>query len=134
MDKEDNTTPEGKPRVEEYGEHYNEEDFWAKLNSMPRSAVKMILEKALLLRELLLDGGTPYWVRGTLIGALGYIIFPFDLCPDFIPGVGFLDDIAIAGLVLGNLDHLVSDDIRKRVKERMSEPLEAQPTDAEVTT
>ncbi len=26
-----------------------------KLNSMPRSAVKMILEKALLLRELLLD-------------------------------------------------------------------------------
>jgi uncharacterized membrane protein YkvA (DUF1232 family) len=134
MDKENITTPGENARVEKYGKHYNEDDLWTKLNSMPRSTVKMILEKVLLLRELLLDGGTPHWVRGTLIGALGYIIFPFDLCPDFIPGVGFLDDIAVAGLVLGNLDYLVTDDIKKRVKARMTEPLEAQPTDAEATT
>ena len=134
MDNENSTTPEGNPRVEKYAKHYNEDDFWAKLNAMPRSAVKMILEKALLLRELLLDGGTPFWVRGTLIGALGYIIFPFDLCPDFIPGLGYLDDIAVAGLVLGNLDHLVTDEIRERVQGRMREPLESQPTDAEATT
>ena len=131
MDNENNTTPEGNPRVEKYGNHYNEKDFWAKLNSMPRSAVKMILEKAMLLRELLLDGATPYWVRGILLGALGYIIFPFDLCPDLIPGIGYMDDIAVAGLVLGNLDHLVSDEIRERVQERMGEPLES---DAEATT
>jgi uncharacterized membrane protein YkvA (DUF1232 family) len=68
--------------VEKYGEHYNENDFWKKMQTLPRSAIRQVLEKALLLRELLLDGSTPLWVRGTIIGALGYLILPFDLIPD----------------------------------------------------
>jgi len=116
-------------RLDRYSKYYNDAALWEKLNAMPRSTVVMILEKVLLLREILLDKGTPCWVKAILIAALGYVIFPFDLYPDFIPIVGFLDDITIVGLVLGNLENLVTDDIRKRVDERMSEPLEAQPTD-----
>ena len=105
--------------VEKYGEHYNEADFWKKMQTLPRSALRQIMEKALLLRELLLDGSTPLWVRGTIIGALGYLILPFDLIPDPIPGVGFIDDLAAMGFVLGSLDTLVTEDIRKRALRRM---------------
>lgn len=134
MKKEDITTPGENTRVEKFGEHYNETDLWKKLNSLPRSTINMILERVLLLRELLFEASTPFWVRGTLIGALGYVIFPFDLCPDLIPGIGYLDDIAVMGLVLGNLDHLVTEDIRQRVKKRMSKPLQEPQPDAEATT
>jgi len=118
-------------RFEKYAKYYNDSDLWKKLNTMPRSTVIMILEKVLLLRELLFDKETSPWIKAVLVGALGYVVFPFDLYFDFLPIVGFLDDITVVGLVLGNLENLVTDDIKKRVKERLDEPLEAQPTDSE---
>jgi uncharacterized membrane protein YkvA (DUF1232 family) len=39
-----------------------------------------------------------------IAGALLYLISPIDAVPDFIPVAGWLDDVAIAGLVLGYLD------------------------------
>jgi uncharacterized membrane protein YkvA (DUF1232 family) len=116
-------------RLERYRKYYNDSALWEKLNAMPRSTVITILEKVLLLRELLFDKGTPYWVKAIIIGVLGYVIFPFDLYFDFIPIVGFLDDISVVGLVLGNLENLVTDEMKTRVEIRMAEPLEAQPTD-----
>lgn len=44
------------------------------------------------------DGETPAWAKGVIVGALGYLIFPIDLIPDVIPGVGFTDDW---GVLLG---------------------------------
>ncbi len=131
MGKENLSSAEENTRIEKFGKYYNEKDLWKKIHSLPRSSVNKILERVLLLRELLFDAKTPYWVRGTLIGALGYVIFPFDLSPDFIPGVGFLDDLAIMGLVLGNLDHLVTDKMRERVSKRISDPLEGRQPEPE---
>jgi uncharacterized membrane protein YkvA (DUF1232 family) len=37
------------------------------------------------------------------IGALVYLVSPVDLVPDFIPGIGFLDDAVVLGLVLQSL-------------------------------
>ncbi|WP_168196403.1 YkvA family protein [Bdellovibrio sp. NC01] len=34
------------------------------------------------------------------IGALFYLLFPFDFIPDAIPAVGFLDDIAVLGVAV----------------------------------
>lgn len=34
------------------------------------------------------------------IGALFYLLFPFDFIPDAIPGIGFLDDIAVLGVAV----------------------------------
>ena len=110
-----------------YAEHYSEDAFWQKLQSLPRSALGTVLEKAHLCRELLLDGNTPLWVRGTLLGALGYLILPIDLVPDFVPGVGLLDDLALLGMILANLDTLVTEEIRRRARQRLPKKLRPRP-------
>lgn len=48
---------------------------------------------------------------GTIIGVIGvvmYFVLPIDAVPDFVPGVGYLDDAAVASgslyLIKGDLD------------------------------
>lgn len=43
----------------------------------------------------------------SVISALGYVLSPFDLLPDIIPGVGFADDAAVIAFCL----KMVGDDL-----------------------
>ena len=38
-----------------------------------------------------------------IAGALAYVVFPLDIIPDFILGVGFLDDAFVIGMVVKQL-------------------------------
>jgi uncharacterized membrane protein YkvA (DUF1232 family) len=42
----------------------------------------------------------PKPLKALVIGAIGYVILPLDLIPDFIPMVGYTDDLASAAGVL----------------------------------
>ncbi len=107
------------PSTEEHLKHYRDEDFWAKVRTLPRDVVGQVLEKALLLRELLFAAEIPLWGRLTALSTILYLISPVDACPDFLPGVGYLDDIALLGLVLAQLDGMVTEDIRRRVRKKV---------------
>ncbi len=54
-------------------------------------------------RALLADGGTPRGARLLLLVLVGYLLMPFDLVPDFIPVLGQLDDLLIAGAAVACL-------------------------------
>jgi len=44
---------------------------------------------------------TPWTAKVLLVLAIGYLLLPFDLIPDFIPVIGHVDDLIIVpGLVL----------------------------------
>lgn len=47
-----------------------------------------------------------------IAGALAYVVFPIDIIPDFILGVGFLDDAFVLSIVMKKL----SDEIGKYKK------------------
>ena len=48
-------------------------------------------------RAVLRDPRTPRISKLCLAAALGYLALPFDLIPDFLPGIGHLDDVLIVG-------------------------------------
>lgn len=44
-----------------------------------------------------------------IAGALAYVVMPIDIIPDFIPGVGFIDDVFVVGIVMKS----ISDEIKR---------------------
>ncbi|WP_105031190.1 YkvA family protein [Arthrobacter ruber] len=53
-----------------------------------------------LLRRLAADRAVPWWVRLLLWGLVVYLILPLDLVPDFLPVIGYADDVVLVAAVL----------------------------------
>ncbi len=51
--------------------------------------------------RLLFRPDTPWTVKGILALAILYLLFPFDLVPDWALGLGLLDDLVIVSLLVG---------------------------------
>ena len=64
---------------------------------------RFVPDCVVLLRRLMGDPRVPRRSRVALIAALGYLLCPIDLVPDFIPVAGQLDDAIIVTLVLRHL-------------------------------
>ena len=110
------------PRKEDYKEFegdYSDDAFWGKLGRAARSAGRVVLERAVTLYVILTDGATPLWAKAVVAGALGYFICPLDAIPDFIPGLGYLDDAAAMALVLTQLDRFLTPEMHDRVRRLM---------------
>ena len=54
------------------------------------------LPKLLTIFYCMQDEDTPKFIKLALMGALGYVILPFDFVPDVFAGFGWLDDAAVA--------------------------------------
>lgn len=104
-----------------YSASYTDEKFWDKITQMPENAGCSVLRVAFTLYALLKESSTPLWAKTAIIGALGYLICPIDAVPDIIPGVGFVDDVAVMTLVVSQLYGFINDDIRKKVDSMLPE-------------
>ena len=81
-----------------YAKHYSDRGFWSVIRRYQDKIP--FLRDALGLFYCLKDPATPAWVRVAIVGALGYLILPIDIIPDFIPFVGWVDDAAVVASVL----------------------------------
>lgn len=100
-----------------FRQHYSQEGFWAKARAAGSKAGRRVVENALVLYVLLLDGQTPAWAKAAILAALGYLICPCDAIPDPLPGLGLADDALVLALLLAELRGLLTDDIRRRARE-----------------
>ena len=103
----------------DYKTHFSESAFWNKLSGSAAAAGRKAVEAALVLYYCYRDPDTPAKARAVILGALGYLILPLDLIPDFIPGVGFTDDLAGLATALTLLLIYVKASHRERAREQM---------------
>ena len=93
--------------VEKYQGYFSADKFWSKLKSIAARIGVKALYYSLLLYYAMTGPNMTKKDRAIILGALGYLILPLDLLPDFIPAVGLTDDVAVLALtvikVLGNL-------------------------------
>ena len=61
-----------------------------------REILRLVPDVLRLLRRLIGDAAVPLDVRIVLVGLVAWIVSPIDLIPEFIPGLGPLDDIVVA--------------------------------------
>lgn len=65
-----------------------------------RDALRLIPDVVRLLRRMAADPTLPRGVHIRLGALLAYLVFPIDLIPDFIPVIGYADDVIIVIVVL----------------------------------
>ncbi|MCQ2199622.1 MAG: DUF1232 domain-containing protein [Paludibacteraceae bacterium] len=99
--------------VSKYQSNYSESGFW----SVVKKIGGKVLTPALKLYYVLKKDDVDSSKKALIIGALGYLILPVDLVPDFLPVVGYSDDLAA---LLGTLK-MVSDEVDSKVIEQVEE-------------
>lgn len=63
----------------------------------------------------------PWFTIASIVVALVYVLNPFDLVPDFIPGVGYIDDLAVLSISMG----WIETDLHKYLDWRLAKTEEA---------
>lgn len=104
--------PEETPPHSESG--FSEDAFWQKITKLPAKASSRLIYQALILYCLLTDRTTPAWARALIVAALVYLINPFDLVPDALPGLGLADDAAAIALLFQRVSAYVTPAIEAR--------------------
>ena len=65
-----------------------------------RDALRLVPDLLRLLKRLAGDQTLPRGIRLRLVLLIGYLAMPIDLVPDFIPVLGYADDVVAVAIVL----------------------------------
>jgi uncharacterized membrane protein YkvA (DUF1232 family) len=63
------------------------------------------------LRRVAADPRSPRRARWWLIGLAIYIASPIDPIPDFLPVIGYLDEVVLVPLILRHIRRMIPDDV-----------------------
>ncbi|HLG26642.1 MAG TPA: YkvA family protein [Paenisporosarcina sp.] len=99
--------------------HYSEEKFWNKLLKYSKKAGETTVYTSLLLYFTAKNPAVPKSAKLTIMGALGYLIFPADVIPDFIPVIGLADDASVIAFALYQVISHIDEPTRQRAHEKM---------------
>jgi len=103
----------------------NKEQLFEKLQKYSRELGIRAIYSSLLLYYTYQEDETPGWARKIVLGAIAYLINPFDAIPDLSPLVGYTDDLGILGFALvtisGYINMNVKINARKKAKEWFKE-------------
>ena len=109
--------------IEQYESRYSESKLIAKLSSAARWAGEKVIYAVLLLYYVLRSDAVPMADKSKVYGALGYFILPADLLLDFLPLVGYTDDLAALMWALHAVTKNITPEIKAQARARLGELL-----------
>lgn len=100
--------------IQAYAGSYSEGGFWSKLLNYAKKAGRELVELALQLYYTLQSPSTPAWAKAVIVAALGYFISPVDAIPDFIPVIGYTDDLAALVAAVATVATHITEEIKTK--------------------
>ncbi|MBQ9661014.1 MAG: DUF1232 domain-containing protein [Bacteroidales bacterium] len=107
--------------LEKYIPNYDADKFRRKLRRSLRRLGAKSAYYALILYYALQDPQVSRKDKGIILGALGYFLLPFDLVPDFLPGVGYTDDIAALAYAVYKVWHCITPQVKSQAESKVYE-------------
>ena len=107
--------------IESYQSNYSESGLWKKVKSVAKKAGIKTIYMVLLIHYVLKSPDVPLEDKAKIYGALGYFILPIDLIPDFIPVVGYSDDVAALAFALHAVWKNVTPEIKEQAQHKLRE-------------
>lgn len=106
---------------EKYVVAYSEDKLFNKIIKFAKKAGIKLVYVVLLLFYTLQKSTTPKFAKSIIIGGLGYFIMPLDIVSDFIPVIGFTDDLTALISVLITVALFIDEDIKLKSKLKLRE-------------
>lgn len=106
--------------IEKYQENYSESGLQRKIKSVARWAGAKVMYAVLLLYYVLQSPTISKADKGKIYGALGYFILPTDLVVDFLPIVGYSDDLAALMIALHAVATNITPEVKAQAKAKLS--------------
>lgn len=75
-------------------------------------------EKIILLFSAMSDKRTPWYAKAMVGLVLAYILSPIDIIPDFIPVIGFLDELILVPIALAFIFKFIPDSVKQEALSR----------------
>jgi uncharacterized membrane protein YkvA (DUF1232 family) len=109
--------------IKKYLKYYNENAFRKKLLKLSGKLSSQLLTYLLVLYDLLKDKKIPTKTRLIFIAALGYFILPTDLVADFLPVLGFTDDLAFLTYAVTTASAYITPEVIEKAKAKKDQIL-----------
>jgi uncharacterized membrane protein YkvA (DUF1232 family) len=98
--------------------------FWPTVRRALRAVPFM--EEVVAAYYAMLDPATPARARLTLLAALAYFVAPFDVVPDLIAGLGFMDDATVLLAAISAVRGSIRDEHRAAARQALADTVPAE--------
>jgi uncharacterized membrane protein YkvA (DUF1232 family) len=98
---------------------FSEPKLWQKLNKVARRVGMKVVYPVILLYYLFKSSEIPLHSKSLIVGTLTYFIMPFDGLPDFLPLLGYTDDLSLLIATLSQMKKYVSPEILELTRNKI---------------
>ena len=102
-----------------YTDNFSDGKFWDKIKDVAKKIGLKTTSYALILYYVLQKKEVPIADKMLITGCLGYFVLPLDLVPDFIPVIGYGDDVTGMLFAIKRCMSYVDDEIKKNVSNKL---------------
>lgn len=99
-----------------YSGNYSDAKLWKKLAKCAKQMGAKLVYNVLVLYYAMMQPGVPLRYKAEIVGALGYVILPTDLIPDFIPVAGFTDDLAAVAFAVKQVAAIITPEVKDKAR------------------
>ena len=106
--------------IQKYAADFSSGDLWEKLKKYASKLGAKVVYTALKLYYVSLDPTISAADKLIITAALGYLILPLDLVPDWFPG-GFIDDGLILAWALKQMQGVITNQAKQQAQTKLRE-------------